>query len=75
MKLIDRLQESIAKVRRVPEGQAEPVAIIWTDATGEWSALAPLLTLLKTAEDVRLWAARQEKTLLAAINDGPVQVE
>jgi hypothetical protein len=32
-------------------------------------------TLLKTPEDVRQWAARQEKTLLAAINDGPVQVQ
>ncbi len=32
-------------------------------------------TLLKTADDVRQWAARQEKKLLEAINDGPVQVQ
>ena len=43
MKLLERLQESLTKVRRVPEGQTEPVAIIWTDATGEWLSLAPLL--------------------------------
>ena len=46
MKLLDRLQESIAKTLRVPEGQAAPVAIIWTDATGEWAALAPMLHVL-----------------------------
>lgn len=43
MKLLERLQQSLAKVQRVPEGQTEPVAIIWTDAIGEWRALAPLL--------------------------------
>ena len=26
-----------------PEGQVAPVAIVWTDATGEWLSLAPLL--------------------------------
>jgi hypothetical protein len=31
--------------------------------------------LLKTAEDVRQWAARQEKKLLKAISDGPIQVQ
>jgi hypothetical protein len=31
--------------------------------------------LLKTAEEVRLWTARQEKMLLAAIETGPVQVQ
>jgi len=46
MKLLDRLRESIAKVLRVPEGQAAPAAIIWTDATGEWAALAPMLRVL-----------------------------
>ena len=32
-------------------------------------------SLLTTAEDVRQWMARQEKTLLAAIEKGPVQVQ
>jgi hypothetical protein len=31
--------------------------------------------LLKTPEDVHWWIARQEKTLLAAIEQGPVQVQ
>jgi hypothetical protein len=43
VKLLDRLRESLAKVLRVPEGQAAPVAIVWTDATGEWLPLAPLM--------------------------------
>jgi hypothetical protein len=46
MKLLERLRESFAKTLRVPEGQAAPVAIVWTDATGEWSSLAPLLRVL-----------------------------
>jgi hypothetical protein len=46
MKLLDRLRESIAKTLRVPEGQTAPAAIIWTDATGEWSPLAPMLRVL-----------------------------
>src|SRR5262249_10968306 len=43
MKLLDRMRESLAKVLRVPEGQAPPVAIVWTDATGEWLSLAPMM--------------------------------
>ena len=43
MKLLDRLRESFAKCLRVPEGQVAPVAIVWTDATGEWLSLAPQL--------------------------------
>jgi hypothetical protein len=43
MKLLDRLRESLAKVLRVPEGQAPPVAIVWTDATGEWLPLASIV--------------------------------
>jgi len=46
MKLLDRLRESIAKTLRVPEGQAPPAAIIWTDATGAWAPLAPMLRVL-----------------------------
>ena len=46
MKLLDRLRHSLSKTLRVPEGQAAPAAIIWTDATGEWSALAPMLRVL-----------------------------
>lgn len=43
MKLLDKLRESLARTLRVPEGQAPPVAIVWTDATGEWCSLAPML--------------------------------
>lgn len=43
MKLLDRLRESFAKCLRVPDGQVAPIAIVWTDATGEWLSLAPLL--------------------------------
>jgi hypothetical protein len=43
MRLLDRIRESLAKVLRVPEGQAAPVAIVWTDATGEWLPLTPML--------------------------------
>lgn len=45
MKLVDRLRESLARTLRVPEGQATPVAIVWTDATGEWNSLAPMLRI------------------------------
>ena len=45
MKLLDKLRESLARTLRVPEGQAPPVAIVWTDATGEWCSLAPVLRL------------------------------
>ena len=38
-------------------------------------AVAVEKTLLKTAEDVRQWVARQKKKLLEAINNGPVQVQ
>jgi hypothetical protein len=43
MKLLDKLRESLARTLRVPEGQAAPVAVVWTDATGEWNSLAPML--------------------------------
>src|ERR1700719_613141 len=43
MKLLERMRESLAKVVRVPEGQATPVAIVWTDAPGEWLPLAPVM--------------------------------
>jgi len=46
MKLLDKLRESLAKTLRVPEGQAPPAAIVWTDATGEWSPLVPMLRVL-----------------------------
>jgi hypothetical protein len=46
MKLLDRLRESLAKTLRVQEGQAAPIAIVWTDATGEWLPLAPMLRAL-----------------------------
>ena len=32
-------------------------------------------SLLKTPDDVRQWAERQQKTLLEAVEKGPVQVQ
>ena len=46
MKLLDTLRESLSKALRVPEGQAAPAAIVWTDSTGEWKSLAPMLRTL-----------------------------
>jgi hypothetical protein len=44
MTFLDRLQASFAASLRVPEGVAPPVALLWTDAEGQW---LPLLSQLR----------------------------
>ena len=44
MTFLDRLQASFAAFLRVPEGVAPPVALLWTDADGQW---LPLLSQLR----------------------------
>lgn len=41
--LIDALLASFNVALRTPEGIAEPVAILWTDADGEWRSVIPAL--------------------------------
>ena len=41
--LIDALQTSFAGALRSPEGVAAPVALLWTDADGQWRPLAAAL--------------------------------
>lgn len=41
--LIDALLASFNVALRTPEGVAEPVAVLWTDAEGEWRAVIPAL--------------------------------
>ncbi len=41
--LIDALTASFAGALRAPEGVAEPVALLWTDAEGEWRGVIPAL--------------------------------
>ncbi len=43
--LLDALQASFAIGLRSPDGVADPVALLWTDADGQWRPLVP--TLLK----------------------------
>jgi hypothetical protein len=43
--LLEAIEASFADTLRTPEGTAEPVAIVWTDADGQWE---PLLTRLRT---------------------------
>ena len=43
MTFLDRLQASFAASLRVPEGVAAPVALLWTDADGQWLPLLPQL--------------------------------
>jgi hypothetical protein len=43
MTFLDRLQASFAASLRVPEGVAPPVALLWTDADGQWLPLLPQL--------------------------------
>jgi hypothetical protein len=43
MTFLDRLQASFAASLRVPEGVVPPVALLWTDADGEWLSLLPQL--------------------------------
>src|SRR5688500_11969452 len=39
--LLDALTTSLAAATRSPEGVADPVALLWTDADGQWRPLLP----------------------------------
>jgi len=41
--LLDALRESLKRALRSAEGTAEPVALLWTDADGQWRSLIPKL--------------------------------
>mgnify|MGYP001203953702 FL=1 len=41
--MLDALTASLAAATRSPEGVAEPVALLWTDADGQWRPLVPAL--------------------------------
>ncbi|UPJ79824.1 BREX-1 system phosphatase PglZ type B [Bradyrhizobium sp. 183] len=41
--VIDALQESFTGALRSPDGTATPVALLWTDADGQWRPLVPAL--------------------------------
>lgn len=41
--LLEALEASLAGAVRTPEGAAEPVAILWTDADAQWEPLMPRL--------------------------------
>ena len=44
--LLDALSASLTAATRSPEGVAEPIALLWTDADGQWR---PLMAILQTA--------------------------
>jgi hypothetical protein len=48
--LIDALQESFTGALRSPDGTATPVALLWTDADGQWRPLVP--TLMKAIPEL-----------------------
>ena len=48
--LIDALQESFTGALRSPDGTAAPVALLWTDADGQWRPLIP--TLMKAIPEL-----------------------
>src|SRR5436309_1942219 len=41
--LLEALQQSFSAAVRPPEGWSAPVAILWTDAEGQWLPLLPAL--------------------------------
>ena len=41
--LLEALRDSLEAASRSPEGVADPVAILWTDAEGQWRGLIPPL--------------------------------
>src|SRR5579883_3325673 len=43
MKLIERLTAFLRAAMLTPDGQVAPVAILWTDADGQWLPLLPAL--------------------------------
>lgn len=48
--LVDALQESFAGALRSPDGTTTPVALLWTDADGQWRPLVP--TLIKAIPEL-----------------------
>lgn len=48
--LIDALQESFTGALRSPDGTAAPVALLWTDADGQWRPL--IATLMKAIPEL-----------------------
>ena len=48
--LIDALQESFTGALRSPDGTTTPVALLWTDADGQWRPLVP--TLMKATPEL-----------------------
>ena len=43
MTLLDTLKASMDEALRVPEGVSDPVALLWTDADGQWRSLVSAL--------------------------------
>lgn len=41
--MLDAVRESLAAMLHSPDGVASPVAVLWTDADGQWQSLIPLL--------------------------------
>jgi len=48
--LIDALQASLAEALRSPDGVAAPVALLWTDADGQWRPL--IATLMRAVPEL-----------------------
>jgi len=48
--LVDALQESFSGALRSPDGTTAPVALLWTDADGQWRPLVP--TLMKAVPEL-----------------------
>lgn len=42
--LLNALQASMTAALRAPDGVAEPAALLWTDADGQWHPLIPMLS-------------------------------
>ena len=42
--LLDALKSSMSASLRAPDGVAEPAALLWTDADGQWRPLIPILS-------------------------------
>src|SRR5260370_18660559 len=43
LSLIDAMQQSMSVSLRSPDGVADPVALLWTDADAQWRPLIPTL--------------------------------
>src|SRR5713101_6275541 len=44
--LLDALEASFRDALRTPEGTAEPIALLWTDADGQWEPLLARLRII-----------------------------